>query len=201
MATQTIEMSPSTATDRPRFPRQGEWTYRDWLNFPNDGWKYEIIDGVLYMSPPPTINHQRSSLKLARKMAEHAEDNDLGEVLEAPCGVRLPDQPVPVEPDLLFVKKERREIIGQQYVEGAPDLVVEILSPSNPNYDRQTKSRVYQEAGIPEYWLVDYQAKTIEVLTLIEGAYTLAGKYAEEDVVTSNQLAGFKVAVKAVFDF
>jgi Uma2 family endonuclease len=89
--------------DRPRVEAQshlrpqGRWTYEDWLNFPNDGWKYEIIDGVLYMTPPPAIRHQMSLLDLSSRMHLYAADHDLGQVLTAPCGVRLPNQPVPAD--------------------------------------------------------------------------------------------------------
>lgn len=199
MATQTVERASTLAGTKPRFPRQGEWTYEDWLKFPNDGWKYEIIDGVLHMTPPPAINHQRSSASLFARMRLHAESHDLGEVLAAPCGVRLPNQPVPVEPDILFVKKERLSIIGAQYVAGAPDLIVEILSPSNAHYDRKTKFELYQKAGVLEYWLVDYEAKTVEIFTLVEGAYELAGKYSSNQTAASSQLAGFKIIVDSLF--
>jgi Uma2 family endonuclease len=201
MAIKTKETPPAAPVDQFRLPRQGEWTYEHWLNFPKDGWKYEIIDGVLYMSPPPSIAHQDSSGELFVAMHTYAKENDLGKVLIAPCGIQLPNQPVPLEPDIFFVKKERLEIIGTQYVEGAPDLIVEILSPSNASYDRETKFKVYQDAGVPEYWLVDYEAKTVEVFTLVEGVYTLAGKYTGDDVFSSTQLAGFKVTVDSLFNF
>jgi Uma2 family endonuclease len=201
MTVRTKETPPPAPVEQLRLPRQGEWTYKHWLNFPEDGWKYEIIDGVLHMSPPPAIDHQRSSGELFRRIANYVKDNDLGEVLEAPCGMRLPSQPVPLEPDILFVKKERLDIIGKQYVEGAPDLIVEILSPSNTNYDRETKFKVYQDAGVPEYWLVDYEAKTVELFTLVEGVYTLVGKYTGDDVVSSAQLADFKITVDSLFSF
>ena len=201
MVTKTVDAAPTAPFHRPRFPRQGDWTYEDWLNFPDDGWKYEIIDGVLYIAPPPAINHQRLSFKLARMMADYAENNNLGEVLEAPCGVRLPGQPVPIEPDIFFVKKERAGIIGNQYVEGAPDLAVEILSPSNANYDRETKFKLYQAAGVPEHWLVDYEAKTIEIFNLAQGVYTLTGKYTGSDTAASRQLPGFEVVVGTLFNF
>ncbi len=201
MVAKIIEATPMTAVDRFRFPRQGEWTYEDWLNFPNDGWKYEIIDGVLHMAPPPAIAHQDTSGELFIAMRTYAKDNDLGKVLEAPCGVQLPNQPVPVEPDIFFVKKERLDIIGPQYVAGPPDLVVEILSPSTAQYDRDDKFKLYQKAGVLEYWLVDYEAKSIELFTLVEGDYTLAGNYTGREVVASTQLSGFKISVESIFNF
>ena len=186
-------------THCPRFPRQGEWTYQDWLNFPDDGWTYEIIDGVLYMAPPSAIAHQDASIELAARMRIYASEHELGKVLEAPCGVRLPDQPVPLQPDIFFVRKERLHIIGKNYVEGRPDLVVEILSPSNIQYDRDTKFNIYQQTGVPEYWLVDYQARTVEIFTLTGDGYHLAGKYKGQAVAASRQLSGFQVVVASLF--
>ena len=84
-------------------PPQGEWTYEDWLKLPDDGYRYEVIDGVLHMSPPPRIPHQRVSLRIVRRLADFVEERDLGEAFEAPVGVRLPNQPVPVQPDILSV--------------------------------------------------------------------------------------------------
>lgn len=184
-----------------RLRRQGMWTYEDWLNFPDDGWKYEIINGELYMTPAPTPDHQRTSGGLFVRMYLHARDHSLGEVLEAPCAVRLPNQPVPVQPDIFFIERENSGIIGAVEVTGAPDLVVEILSPSNASYDREKKFNLYQEAGVPEYWLVNYWEKTVEVFRLEEGRYRLGNPYRIGDVVDSEQLAGFQIAVQTIFDF
>jgi len=178
---------------------QGRWTYEDWLNFPDDGWKYEIIDGVLYMTPAPAPRHQEAVGSLFARMYMHAIEGHLGKVLQAPCDVRLPNQLVPVEPDIFFVKKESLSIIGDQVVEGVPDLIVEVLSPSNASYDRVKKFEIYQQAGVPEYWLVDYLATTVECFVLREGAYSLAGRYDMGDVVMSEQLAGFTILVDLIF--
>jgi Uma2 family endonuclease len=98
-------------------------------------------------------------------MYTYALNHELGEVLAAPCGVRLPNQPVPVEPDILFIKKERLQIIGEMVIEGAPDLIVEILSPASIVHDRERKFKIYQEVGIPEYWLVDYHDRIVEIFS------------------------------------
>jgi Uma2 family endonuclease len=181
-----------------RQPKPSKWRYEDWLHFPDDGNRYEIIDGELYVSPPPLIGHQRSSLSLVLTLATYVKKKNLGEVLFAPVGVRLPTQPVPVEPDILFVQQNRLHIIGRNYVEGAPDLIVEILS-SNWRYDRGKKMQAYQEAGVKEYWIVDPRAKVIEVYTLIQGKYHLAGKYATTEVAKSKVVQGFEVAVADLF--
>ncbi|MFQ5615441.1 MAG: Uma2 family endonuclease [Anaerolineales bacterium] len=182
-----------------QLPRQGEWAYEHWLNFPNDGWKYEIIDGVLFMSPAPAIAHQDSSGELFARMRIYASNHSLGKVLEAPTDVYIPGQPVPVQPDILFVRKERLGIIGELAVDGAPDLVVEILSPSNESYDRITKRKLYQRAGVPEYWLVNYWEKRVTIFVLTGGKLALAGKFEVGDTVRSEQLSGFQAEVKALF--
>jgi Uma2 family endonuclease len=114
-------------------------------------------------------------------------------------GVQLPNEPVPLQPDIVFVSTAHQALIGKQYIEGVPDLVVEILSPSNWTFDRKEKFQVYQAAGIPEYWIVDYRAKTVETFTLEEGEYVLVRKAETGEMVTSRAMAGFQVAVADVF--
>lgn len=180
-------------------PEQGAWTYSDWLKLPKDGYTYEIIDGVLHMSPPPLIDHQRASRDLSQALVYHVRKYNLGEVLFAPVGVHLPGQAVPVEPDILFVQRARLGIIGKKYVEGAPDLVVEILSPSNWLYDRREKMAVYRAAGVQEYWIVDPRAETVEVYSLEGDAYLLLGNYGADAVAVSEVVAGFAIGVADIF--
>ena len=151
------------------------------------------------MSPPPRIPHQESSGELFRLMANHAKQNKLGKVFCAPVGVRIPGQPVPVQPDILFVKRERLKIIARDYVEGAPDLIVEILSPSNWTLDRGEKFQAYQAAGVPEYWIVDYRAKTIEVFILESKSYVLTGKFGPGTTVRATQMKDFSIDIDDVF--
>ncbi len=184
---------------KPIWPEQGQWTYEDWLQLPNDGFQYEVLDGELYMSPPPGTFHQNTLGYLYSRMRVYADDHDLGIVLSAPTGVRLPNQPVPVQPDILFVSKLRQGIIKRDEVAGAPDLVVEVLSPSNWTYDRGLKQEAYRQAGVREYWIVDYRARKIEVLQLEEGDYVLVGEYKEGDVAKSAVLTDFSTPVAKVF--
>lgn len=193
------EFVKARTQSRQEWPEQGEWTYEDWLRLPDDGFRYEVLDGELYMSPPPTISHQNAATLLAARMRTYADDHDLGLVLTSPVGVRLPDQEVPLQPDILFVSKERSDIVGQDYIEGTPDLIVEVLSPSNWLYDRGKKQEAYRQAGVREYWIVDYRAKTVEVLVLEESAYVLIDKFGEGDVARSAVLTDFEVAVGDVF--
>jgi Uma2 family endonuclease len=194
-----IDQKELAAAERTWPPPQGEWTYEDWLKLPDDGYRCEVIDGVLYMSPPPTTRHQRVSIRIVGRLLEFLRAQPAGETLYAPVGVRLPNQPIPFEPDIVFVRAERLGIIGEEYIEGTPDLVMEILSPSNWLYDRREKLQVYQEAGVPEYWIVDPRAMTIEVYFLEQGTYLLAGQYRTGEVAPSRMLAGFEVPVDAVF--
>lgn len=180
------------------WPEQGQWSYADWERLPNDGNRYEIIDGVLYMAPSPIANHQLSSNRLSQTLTNYADAHDLGYVCTAPMDVRLPNQPVPFQPDVLFIRAERKEII-QQWIEGVPDLVVEIISPSSASYDRAQKFRVYEEAGVPEYWIVDPRARTIEVFVLEEGEYVLLGLWGVSERASSRVLAGFEVPVATIF--
>jgi Uma2 family endonuclease len=188
-----------TTAERAWPPAQGEWTYEDWLKLPDDGYRYEVIDGVLYVSPPPLIRHQRTSIRFETRFMDFLKLHPLGEILHAPVGVRLPNQPVPFQPDIVFVRAERLGIIGEHYIEGAPDLVVEILSPSNWLYDRREKMRVCQEAGVPEYWIVDPRAETVEIYVLEQGIYELAGQYSRGQVAASRVLPGFEVLVEEIF--
>jgi Uma2 family endonuclease len=189
----------TTLVERPWPPAQGEWTYEDWLKLPDDGYRYEVIDGVLYMSPPPLIRHQRTSIRIVDIFLAFLKLQPLGDLLYAPIGVRVPNQPVPLQPDIVFVRAERLSIIQENYIEGVPDLIVEILSPSNWLYDRREKMRVYQESGVPAYWIVDPRALTIEIYVLEKSVYQLAGEYGRGAVAASRLLPGFEVPVDVIF--
>lgn len=180
-------------------PEQGEWTYEAWRLLPEDGFRYEVIDGELFMSPPPSIGHQNSVTLLASRMRNFADTNDLGLVLTSPVGVRLPGQEVPLQPDIVFVRRENSEIVAEEYIEGTPDLVVEVLSPSNWIYDRGKKQETYRRAGVREYWIVDYRTKKVEVLVLEGADYVLRRQYTEGETAVSEALENFTVAVADVF--
>ncbi len=146
------------------------------------------------------LNHAQYSLDdLLFAMTNFVKARRLGRVISSPVGVRLPTQPVPLEPDIVFVSTARKSIIAEKYIEGVPDLVVEVLSPSNWIYDRKEKFQVYQTAGVPEYWIVDYRAKTVEVFVLEKGEYTLLGKWGMGETATSRILVSFQVAVAEIF--
>ncbi|HWI52586.1 MAG TPA: Uma2 family endonuclease [Symbiobacteriaceae bacterium] len=141
------------------------FTYEDYLLLPEDK-RYELIEGELLVTPAPATRHQRILLKLAVRLSVYSEANGLGQVLPAPCDVILSSENV-VQPDVLYVVRQRLSIINPAGgVHGAPDLVVEILSPSTASRDQVFKRKLYGKYGVREYWVVDPAASTIEVLVL-----------------------------------
>lgn len=171
-------------------------TYDDLTEMPDDGNRYEIIGGVLCVSPSPTEVHQSISFRLTLLVGNFVIAERLGKVYAAPFDVRLSEQDV-VQPDLIFVSHSRLSIIGQSCIEGAPDLLIEILSPSTRDRDRTQKPRLYAVGGVPEYWLVDPEARTVTVLTLEHGTYRALPQ--EHGRVRSAVLPGFELDLAALF--
>ncbi|MBN1875356.1 MAG: Uma2 family endonuclease [Anaerolineae bacterium] len=176
-------------------PRQGEWTYEDYARLPNDHWRYEIIKGALRMSPAPLTQHQEISINLVARLHQFVRTHQLGKVYDAPIDVILADLASPVQPDILFIAQERLDIVQEKFIEGAPDLIVEILSPSNWLDDRRDKYEVYEAAGVREYWIVDPDICSVEVFVLHEDHYAQVGRYAAGDVVRAHVVHGFEIAV------
>jgi Uma2 family endonuclease len=146
------------------------FTWQDVLATPDDGMRYEAIEGKLYVTPPPTYRHQRISLKLERALMQLLEDAGHGVVAHAPVGVEFPDTKEGVQPDILFVSRGRLEIVSEDWIRGAPDLVIEILSPATAERDRGLKRKLYERHGVGEYWIVDPDAEEVEVWRFAAGA-------------------------------
>ena len=172
-------------------------TYEDYANTPDDE-RYELIDGELIMVPGANFDHQHSQTKLVRWMAPFVDEHDLGIVLLTPFDVKLSDSDV-LQPDLMFFSKEREHIITRVYSEGAPDLVVEILSPSTSRRDWNEKRELYAEHGVREYLVMDPSNKIVWRLALKDGALEIEQTYYEGDTLTSSVLEGFSVAVNDIF--
>jgi Uma2 family endonuclease len=151
-------------------------TYEDYVSLPNDGKRYEIHDGELSVTPSPTFRHQSVLAALLGALRTHVLANDLGEVVPAPITVVLAPTTI-VEPDIIYIAKERMSIVGTRgTVDGAPTLAVEILSPSTARNDRQTKKQLFERYGVAYYWIVDPEARVIEVYTAEAGAYAEADR-------------------------
>ena len=140
-------------------------TYDDYLRLPNDGRRYEILEGEIFVSPSPVTKHQIVSGNLYAILHHHVRAHKLGLVLHAPTDVVLSYTNV-VQPDLLFVSNARKKIITEQNIQGAPDLMVEILSETTEEQDRTTKMQIYARHGVKEYWLIDPDRETLEVYKL-----------------------------------
>jgi Uma2 family endonuclease len=174
-----------------------KFTYQDYLHLPEDR-RYEIIEGELFMIPAPESYHQKVSRNLVFILWGFVKGEGLGEIYSAPTDVVLSNEDI-VQPDIIFIEKGRLGIIKEKNVEGAPDLIVEILSPSLRYRDRVHKKKLYQRHGVREYWIVDPKKKQVELMILEEGIYRKVGQYGLEDTVESLVLKGLKVKLKEVF--
>jgi len=173
------------------------FTYQDYLQLSEDR-RYEIVDGDLYMVPAPIPYHQKVSRNLEFQLHQYVQAHDLGEVFDAPCDVLLSQTDV-VQPDILFVGKDRLSIIKEANIQGAPDLVVEILSPASEKRDRGAKQKLYARAGVIESWIVDPTAKTVEVFSLGEAGYQRINLFNHTDTLCSPLFPGLSISLSAVF--
>lgn len=181
------------------WPAQGQWTYQDFLRLPDEGIRYEIIDGVLYMTNAPDTQHQYAVVEILGEIRNVVKAGNLGVVYTAPIEVHLPGIAQPVQPDVLFVAQARREIVKAQFIEGAPDLIVEVLSPSTTRLDRKVKFDAYERAGVCEYWVANPKLRSIEVYSLTGGEYALHGEYGPGERLTSPLLPGLDLLTDTVF--
>ncbi|MFM9840492.1 MAG: Uma2 family endonuclease [Cyclobacteriaceae bacterium] len=142
-----------------------------------EGTMAELIEGQLYMSPAPTNRHQRVLIALFKTLDQHVAVNGLGEVFISPSDVYLDDHSNAVQPDLYFVSKKNKMVIyDDQPNRGVPDLVVEILSPSNNQHDLKIKKNLYEKFGVKEYWIIDPTTKEVSIYQLVGNQFVLAGK-------------------------
>ncbi len=174
-----------------------KFTHADLLEAPDDGKRREIVEGELFVTPSPNLSHQRISRRIELALANYLEACPIGEIFDAPMDVILSDFDV-VEPDLLVVLNEHREIL-KTWVEGTPDLVVEILSPTTSKRDRGLKLRAYARHGVTEYWIVDPDQRAIEVYRLDREKYRAPQVFHAPESLTSSMLPNFSLSLADVF--
>ena len=174
------------------------FTYEDYRNTPEDE-RYELIDGELIMAAAPSVIHQIVQDNIGLPLNLFVRANNLGRMLYAATDVYLSDTNV-VQPDLLFVSRERAHILTYSVVNGAPDLVVEILSPSTARRDAIQKRELYTRYRVPEYWQAETDAPRVTVLALAGADYEVAGVYGMGDTLVSPLLPGFRLDVDDIFD-
>lgn len=179
-------MAPQTST---------KLTYEDYALLPDDGLRHEIVDGEHYVNPAPNLKHQRILLNLAGPMDAHVILHGLGVVVVAPYDVVLSQFDV-VQPDVLFIRAARRGIITNANLQGAPDLAVEILSPSNARYDEVVKYKRYDALGVAEYWIIDPERESVKI-----HRRTTAGLTPVEtpEPLETPLIPGFTIAKTALF--
>ena len=158
-------------------------TYKHYEALPADGRRYELHEGELSVTPAPNPQHQRILRNLNDVLWQHVKTRALGEVLFAPIDCILGETTV-VQPDLVYLDATHLSIVSARGIEGPPTLVVEILSPSTTLIDRSTKRQLYARYGVPYYWIVDPEARTVEAYSLSEGGYHLVTGAAGPDTVT-----------------
>ena len=173
-------------------------TYADYLKT-SDEERFELLDGELVMAPAPLLYHQFILRKLLNAISGYVDEHNLGELFCSPTDVVLSETDV-VQPDILFVSRQRNQILKPECVQGTPDLVVEILSPSTAELDRTTKLELYAYHGVREYWIVDPEAKTVMVLLQGQNRFEVARTYGKGHSLQSPTLEGFTVQVEELFE-
>lgn len=173
-------------------------TIKDYKLLP-EGAPYQLIEGELVMTPAPTTFHQIISGNLNDKLRAFVKANGAGLVLYAPVDVYIDDENA-FQPDIVFVSQQRRDIVKDDGLHSAPEIVIEILSPSTAYYDMKKKFRMYEKFGVKEYWIVDPEMKSVELYSLAEkNKFLLNSSYSEQGTVKSVILSGFEVTLEEIF--
>jgi Uma2 family endonuclease len=182
-----------TKPDKPA----GTWTYEDLFSLPDDGTRYEIIEGELYEMPAPNSAHARAVIRLAYALFPILVRLG-GELLTAPLDVFFAGAN-PVQPDLVGILPDGPARVVKRGVEGPPDLLIEVLSPSNRDHDELTKRALYGLAGVREYWIVDPEAETVEIFTLDRDALHTVTVASGGDTLVSPLVGSLSITVESLF--
>jgi Uma2 family endonuclease len=173
-------------------------TYEDYCALPDDGRRYEIIEGELYVTPSPSRAHQEFAGNLFIALKPFVAARRLGVVFIAPFDVILEETSV-VVPDLIFVAKDHVGIVTDRGVRGAPDLIVEILSPGTARRDRVEKAKLYARHGVTHYWLADPEARGLELYELSERQYRRAASLADNDSFSPSLFPGLTIPLSSLW--
>ena len=179
-------------------PQINKLTIEDYWGLPEDGKRYEILEGMLEVTPSPLVEHQNVVGNLFGLLWTFLQSSPCGKVLQAPMDVILSDETV-CQPDLLFVRSSRASEVIQDRVRGAPDLVVEVLSPATAARDLSTKKQIYARHRVSEYWIVDPRAQSLQRLVLRDLAYAPPDLLRPGDVLRTPLMPGLELAVSRLF--
>ena len=174
-----------------------KFTYRDYVNAPEDK-RYELLDGDLVVVPPPSQRHQYIVLELAVMLRDFVKRNDLGRVVVAPFDIVLSDTNV-LQPDVVFISHDRSRLLTDANMQGAPDVIFEVLSPSTAERDRTVKRTLYARLGVQELWFVDPQFETVQVLDLVSDDFETISTRHRNQTLTSPLLEGLSVDLSVIF--
>lgn len=177
---------------------QVKFTYNDLLTAPDDGNRYELFEGELIVTPSPVEKHQRTVSNLMFLLGHHINKHELGRLYTAPIDVYFDEETV-VKPDLLFISTNRMKIIQEKRIEGAPNLVIEILSAGTEERDRGFKFQRYAKEGVEEYWLIDPEKEMLEIYRLTKTGYDLQNKFSGQDNVHAPIFSGFTFPVNELW--
>jgi len=181
-------------------------TFEKWLALPETKQRYEIVDGVMLMAPAPTADHQWIMFEISVRLRSFVKERNLGVVLPAPVDLLIQRDPLRTrQPDILYLNSGRTgirgiaELRGLQYLETPPDLVVEVLSPSNSRRDIEERLSDYRGIGVLECWLVSPEAETIEVLRLSPERAVTQAIFGIDDTLSSEVLSDFALPTRDIF--
>ena len=195
----TVTLALPTDAAAVKGPPQGRWNYQDWESLPDDGNRYEIIDGVLFTTAIPSFFHQWLVMRLCRFVGIPAEDRKMAFPVLGPIGLIMPGCE-PVQPDFVLVLAQNKQIIRDRRIFGVPDLIVEVMSPGSTAYDEDIKLTAYANAGVPEYGIVDPAQRQLRLYQLqAPGEYGAAIIFTESDTVTFNCLPTISFGVAQLF--
>lgn len=178
-----------------------KFTYEDYLLFPADGKRHELIDGAHCVTPAPRTKHQRISQNLSGLLYAYVTETRAGQIFCAPTDVVLSDVDI-VQPDLLFISATRLSIITDNNIQGPPDLVVEILSEASRNTDEIIKRKLYERHHIPEYWIIDPELETVNIYRLSDQGYSQRVELSLEnnEPLTSSLFSGWTLSLRTLFE-
>jgi Uma2 family endonuclease len=175
------------------------FTVADYMGLPEHGPRYQLIEGELYMAPAPNRHHQSISGRIEFALGKYLERHPIGEIYHAPFDVELTDINV-YQPDIAFFSNARRAYLTEHGAEGAPDLVVEILSPKTAKLDIGTKREIYARTGVTELWIVEPETRMVKVYRLQKNAATPHVTLGEDKVLTTPLFPGLKIRLKKIFE-
>lgn len=182
----------------PRMPAQGI-TYADYALLPDDGNRYEVLEGALTVSPVPRPRHQEIVTQLIWLLKPYVDEHRLGNVYPAPIDVLLSPQTI-VQPGVVFVSRAQMEIVTSLNIQDAPDLCIEIVSPSSRIIDHNAKKGLYVEHGVREYWVIDPDRASVTRYTLEDGEYRDTIEILHDGEIRSTAISGFVAAASVIFD-